>query len=371
MPTVFKSNKGYYSTPFRLITNDITIEVTVSNELYAFISNQSEEPVTFETIDQHFKPVIPTIPMVDNLRVLPKARNSYNQNVSRLDKARKLIGAGDELFKPYTGIRQAIEKRRVLEDDTRTDFKGCYWTNLNPENLINHATHYELYKRYTHLAYGVSDNATQVLDNLYHALETYLTKDNTYDFFTRGKRLYKFLTGHPDAVYFIRFTPVFNHHNGAIGGWRWRKWGTYLGKHTPQYEYLDEEENIDYVLLWHLYPLKKKGNSLMTISTEKAQTILDKTLDITTIDLTDEQKNELIAQLSQQSISAKTRDEKIAEVSTLIEIIENYVEKEDINVDNSERMDAVMYEGIPADETSAFYGSWYFAIEDMMLAELY
>ena len=109
----------------------------------------------------------------------------------------------------------------------------------------------------------------------------------------------------------------------------------------------------------------------MTISTEKAKTILDKTLDITMIELTDEQKADLVTQLSQQSVSAKTRDKKIEEVAALIEIIENYVEKENINVDNSERMEAVMYEGIPADETSAFYGSWYFAIEDMMLEELY
>lgn len=109
----------------------------------------------------------------------------------------------------------------------------------------------------------------------------------------------------------------------------------------------------------------------MTISTEKAQTILNKTLDITAVELADEQKNDLVAQLSDQPLSAKTRDKKIEEVAALIEIIENYVEKENINVDNSERMEAVMYEGIPADETSAFYGSWYFAIEDMMLAELY
>lgn len=109
----------------------------------------------------------------------------------------------------------------------------------------------------------------------------------------------------------------------------------------------------------------------MTISIEKAKTILNKTLDITLIELTDEQKADLVAQLSQQSVSAKTHDKQIEEVSTLIEIIENYVEKEDINVDNSERMEVVLYEGIPADETSAFYGTWYFAIEDMMLAELY
>lgn len=109
----------------------------------------------------------------------------------------------------------------------------------------------------------------------------------------------------------------------------------------------------------------------MTISTEKAKTILDKTLDITAIELSDEQKTDLVAQLSQQSVSAKMRDEKIEEISVLIELIENYVEKEGINVDNSERMEAVLIEGIPAEETSAFYGTWYFDIEDMMLAELY
>ena len=54
--------------------------------------------------------------------------------------------------------------------------------------------------------------------------------------------------------------PVFNRHDGKTGGWRWHKWGPYLGKHTPKCEYLDEEKNIDYVLLWHLYPLKKKEN---------------------------------------------------------------------------------------------------------------
>lgn len=268
MPTAYKSKEGYYVTPFGLISDDYTIEVTISDDLHAFISNRKEEPVTFETIDKYYKPTIPNIPMVDNLRVPPKARNSYNQNIVRLNKQRpkpkprKLLGAGDELYKPYTAIKQATDKRKVLEDDTRTDFKGCYWAGLNPENLVDYATNYTVYRRYpaSSLAYGVSDNATQVLDNLEQALETYLTKDSTHDFFGRGKRLYKFLTTNPEAVYFIRFCPIFNHHDGTSGGWRWHKWGRYLGKHTPQCEYLDEETNIDYVLLWHLYPLKKKEN---------------------------------------------------------------------------------------------------------------
>lgn len=103
MPLAFKSDQGYYVTPFGRILENRAIEVTISDELYAFIDNQSEEPVTFETINKHYKPTIPSIPMVDNLRVPPKARNGYNQNIMRLNKQRpkpeprKLLSAGDEL----------------------------------------------------------------------------------------------------------------------------------------------------------------------------------------------------------------------------------------------------------------------------------
>lgn len=256
MPTVYKTTTGY-----RLTADNESIEVTISNSLYDFIQAQNQDQVTFETINQNYKPKIPAIPMVDNLRVLPKARNAYNQNVSRHHK-KEFLSAQDELFKPYTAITQATEKRHVLDEDTKTTFKGCYWTNLNPENLIDPATAYETYKHWpaSSLGYGVSDNATQVFNHLQQALETYLTKDNSYPFFIRGKRLYKFLTANPNAIYMLGFHPVFNHHDGTLGGWRWHKWGPYLGKHTPQCQYLDEEQNIDYVLIWHLYPLKKKGN---------------------------------------------------------------------------------------------------------------
>lgn len=255
MPTVYKTNKGYALTP------NNTSQVTISDSLYNFIQAQNQNIVTFETINQNDKPKIPAIPMVDNLRVLPKARNAYNQNVSRHHK-KELLTIQDQLFKPYTAIKQITDKRLILEDDTQTNFKGCYWGNLNPENLIDHTSAYETYKHWpaSSLAYGVSDNVTQVFNHLNQVLETYLTKDNTHSFFIRGKRLYKFLTDNPDAIYLIRFYPVFNHHDDKIGGWRWHKWGPYLGKHTPQCQYLDEEQNIDYVLLWHLYPLKKKGN---------------------------------------------------------------------------------------------------------------
>ena len=81
MPTVYKTTTGY-----RLTADNESIEVTISNSLYDFIQAQNQDQVTFETINQNYKPKIPAIPMVDNLRVLPKARNAYNQNVSRHHK---------------------------------------------------------------------------------------------------------------------------------------------------------------------------------------------------------------------------------------------------------------------------------------------
>lgn len=113
--------------------------------------------------------------------------------------------------------------------------------------------------------------------------------------------------------------------------------------------------------------------TMITVTQPKAKIIVDKTIELAMIELTNEQKETLVDQLASLpfNVSAQNQDEKLEEIATLIETIEDYVEKEGITIDNAERMEAVMYEGIPAEETSAFYGSRYYAIEDMMLEELY
>ena len=55
------------------------------------------------------------------------------------------------------------------------------------------------------------------------------------------------------AVFFthIRKDPS---NRGQGGGWRWRKWGEYLGHGTPQYEYLDDEEGFNNgVWVYHIH----------------------------------------------------------------------------------------------------------------------
>lgn len=124
----------------------------------------------------------------------------------------------------------------------------------------------------------------------------------------------------------------------------------------------------------HIIQKQKDPRLTMTTVTHRnAKPIIDKIIDITMIEPTDDQKETLIDLLAKQPInaSAETQEEKLEEIASLIESIEDYVEKEGITIDNAERMEAVMYEGIPTEETSAFYGSWYYAIEDMMLEKLY
>jgi hypothetical protein len=61
----------------------------------------------------------------------------------------------------------------------------------------------------------------------------------------------------------IAVTPVWQdkENRGKGGGWRWHKWGKYIGKLNRQHEYLDDEdfgEDFKYVLCFHLYYIINK-----------------------------------------------------------------------------------------------------------------
>ncbi len=43
---------------------------------------------------------------------------------------------------------------------------------------------------------------------------------------------------------------------GQGGGWRWGKWGEYIGSGTPEHEYLDDEDEFkEGVYVFGIYPL--------------------------------------------------------------------------------------------------------------------
>lgn len=44
------------------------------------------------------------------------------------------------------------------------------------------------------------------------------------------------------------------------GGWRWHKWGEYIGTQKPQMEYLYDEPEIEKVVVFHIYPVRLKND---------------------------------------------------------------------------------------------------------------
>lgn len=148
-----------------------------------------------------------------------------------------------ELNIPDDEIWKYIQSDPRLHEET-----GIYWTQLNfgfnffeeTRNRLSYENEFwhEWMDDNTCIgSYGVADNIDQIKEYYEHQIED------------------------PNNRYFIAISPIFQEkeHAGEDGGWRWHKWGPYIGKLNPQYEYLDDEEFGDdfqgYVLVFHCYKL--------------------------------------------------------------------------------------------------------------------
>lgn len=58
----------------------------------------------------------------------------------------------------------------------------------------------------------------------------------------------------PFAVF---LTPIIREEEPAEGGWRWHKWGDYIGTQAPEHEYLYNDTHIDKVYVFRIYELKE------------------------------------------------------------------------------------------------------------------
>lgn len=59
-----------------------------------------------------------------------------------------------------------------------------------------------------------------------------------------------------DRMFLIVFTKVRKADQSSDGGWRWHKWGEYIGDRQPTTEYLYDEPVIDEVYCFHIYERK-------------------------------------------------------------------------------------------------------------------
>lgn len=83
-------------------------------------------------------------------------------------------------------------------------------------------------------AYGVADSVEQFLEKFKTIIEA------------------------SDYGYAVGFTEVNRSEQSREGGWRWHKWGEYIGKREPQCEYLHDEPDIESIVTFSVLRTKTK-----------------------------------------------------------------------------------------------------------------
>ena len=129
-------------------------------------------------------------------------------------------------------VNPELRRSRLVKEIEMGIFIIC---SFNFDNLISNGIEkycrFEDEGRYLD-AYGVCDNIEQV------------------------KEKYSKWLNSPDLKFFISFAEVRKSEQSSEGGWRWHKWGGYIGIKEPQCEYLyDEDDDIQKVYCYHIYQL--------------------------------------------------------------------------------------------------------------------
>ena len=60
----------------------------------------------------------------------------------------------------------------------------------------------------------------------------------------------------PGREFVVTLTRIGKADEPADGGWRWHKWGEYIGTQKPQTEYIHDEPEIEEVFCFHIYERK-------------------------------------------------------------------------------------------------------------------
>ena len=66
---------------------------------------------------------------------------------------------------------------------------------------------------------------------------------------------YASILNNPNKNYVIGLSVVEREKQSSDGGWRWHKWGEYIGTQNPQHEYLYDDIHIDKVCCFHIYEI--------------------------------------------------------------------------------------------------------------------
>lgn len=154
--------------------------------------------------------------VVDEIAAMIAKMNNNTASTIAIKKGQLQLEATDPAWQEYMPdgvVIDGLYKRGSYGSHPFFDYKT--W----PENLSDTGFFSE---------YGVCDTIQQVLD------QCPKLQDSKREFI-------------------VMFTPVLKANQSDWGGWRWHKWGPYIGTKEPQCEYLYDEPEIDGIFCYHIY----------------------------------------------------------------------------------------------------------------------
>ena len=258
---------GKVSTDETKLQNDEVIQIVeISKELYDFVKGHSDSSEQFVDLTD-YNPTITKLPFI-NLEITAEKLKKSNERWEELKREDPEIFKGEDdsssMFQPWKLINSENFSNLILEeDDPDLDTTGIYMEALNARHHIERLTDYTTVNPmgdkylYSVHDYGVADNATQVIRHLENSLKSYFLGNDLDDGFYLGKCFVKMIERYPEYKLVLLMTPHVNTKDCSWSGWRWHKWGEYIGVHEPQHEYLSYEKGIDYVLSYSLEIVKK------------------------------------------------------------------------------------------------------------------
>lgn len=164
---------------------------------------------------------------------LEEPDDEYAQNL-------EYIKSLDDLLLPYEKFLVScddLQNCKMIEDFI-SDFTGIYISEYQCDAWLERMTtntkvkEDKLHPKFIFRNFGVCDNASQAVDYL-KSLEL----ENIID---------------KNSKYVITLTPLFRTKQSPFG-WRWKKWGKYIGVQNRKHEYLYDDKDIDLIFLFRIH----------------------------------------------------------------------------------------------------------------------
>lgn len=134
-----------------------------------------------------------------------------------------------------------------------TEYTGVYWTDINANHCVDIDTNQQLVyesKKYSETYYSIPRDRLMDLIAYENNVFSYGVADNI-------EQVVAFYNNNEDGRFkgnhVIFCTKILKDPTQPCSGWRWHKWGSYIGTRDPKCEYLNDEPEIDEVVIFHIY----------------------------------------------------------------------------------------------------------------------